>query len=152
VTLRYETGITTFLQLALAALFVVVGGVSDMIKSCQDGASSCVTSSFLWMVILLFVIGFFMSLTALGYFAQTKRSSRLAKLLLITELGIAAISYKLLTASSSILSTVGVFIILCLALTTVWLAWRIIRAKGRRIVASTRPPARARRPNINRTT
>lgn len=143
-TLRYETGITTFLQLALTALFVVIGGVSDMIKSCRDGASSCVTSSFLWLVILLFVIGFFMSLTALGYFAQTKRSSRLAKLLLVVELGIAAVSYKLLTASSSVLSTIGAFVILVLSLTTVWLAWRIIRAKGRRIVATNRTTQRPR--------
>lgn len=144
--LRYETAITTFIQLALIALLIIIGGVIETIKECQDGASSCVASSFLWLVMLIFGSGFFVCLSALGYFAQAKRSRRLAILLILAELGIAAISFKFLTNPSSVLSGLGSFAMLGLSLWTVVLAYRLTRAKGGRIVAKTRTTRARRRP------
>lgn len=143
--LRYETAITTFVQLALMALLIIVGGVIETFKECQDGASSCVASSFLWLVMLIFGAGFFVCLSALGYFTQAKRSRRLAILLIFAELGIAAISFKFLTNPSSVLSGLGSFAMLGLALWTIVLAYRLTRAKGGRIVAKTKQAPRARR-------
>jgi FtsH-binding integral membrane protein len=146
-TLRYETSITTFIQLVITSLFIIVGGVIETGKECQNGASSCVVSSFLWMVILLFVGGFFVCLTALGYFAQTKRSSRLAKLLIVAELGVALACLMLIRTPSSVLGGIGSFLIFLLSLWTVVLAYRLTKAKGARIVATTRTQkARPRRP------
>lgn len=142
--LRYETSITTFAQLAVVSLFVIVSGVIATIKECED-ASSCVASSFVWMVILLLVAAWFTGLTALGYLAQTKRSARLAKVLIVAELGVAAICFKLATNPSSILGAFGSIIIGALAIWTIVLAYRLTKAKGGRIVAQTstgrrRPP------------
>lgn len=146
--LRYETAVTTFAQLAVVSLFIIIGGVVDTIKAC-DEASSCVASSFVWMAILLFMAGWFIALTALGYFAQTKRSARLAKLLIIAELGVAAICFKLVTTPSSWIGAMGAGITLALALWTIVLAYRLTKAKGGRIVAQTRnPKTRPRSPRI----
>ena len=149
--LRYETAITTFIQLALMSFLIIVGGVIDTIKECQDGARSCLASSFLWLVMLIFGASFFVFLSALGYFAQAKRSRRLAILLIFAELGVAGICFKLLTNPSSVLSGLGSFAMLGLALWTIVLAYRLMQAKGGRIVAKPRASAiRPRRSKIPR--
>lgn len=137
--LRYETSITTFIQLVVVSLFIIASGVIDTLKECQEhGASSCVASSFLWIVILFLVGGFFVSVCAIGYLAQTKRSRRLAKLLIVAEAGIALVSFKLLTTPSSWLGGIGSLIIFGLALWTIVLAYRLVKAKGGRVVVKSR--------------
>lgn len=141
--LRYETAIPTFVQLAVATFFVILGGVADTVENC-DSASDCVANSFLWLVIAFMVGGWFIAMSALGYLAQTKRNYKLARLLIAGELFTAFITFMLLKNPSSPLSFIGSAIIFVLAIWTIVLAWRLYQARGARIVAGS-PSSRPRR-------
>lgn len=143
-TLRYQTATATFVQLAVMTLLVIIGGIMDVAKNCEN-SSECVVNSFLWIIIAFLLAGWYAVLFALGYFAQEKRSYKLARLLIAGELFTAFISLMLIKNPSSFYSGLGAIIALLFAVWVIILAWRIYRARGSRITAPRSGATRPRR-------
>jgi hypothetical protein len=148
-TIRYETAITTFAQLAVATLFVMLGGVFDTVKHCTE-ASDCVANSFLWLIIVFMVAIWFIMLCSLGYLAQEKRSYKLARLLIAGELFTAFITFMLFSHPSSPISAIGALTVFGLSVWTIILAWRIYKARGSRIVTPAQKTRPRRRPTARK--
>lgn len=140
-TLRYQTATVTFIQLAIMTLLVVVGGIMDVIKNCEN-STECVTNSFLWIIIAFMLACWYAALFAIGYFTQEKRSYKLARLLIAGELFTAFVALMLAKNPSSTYSRVGALVALFFAVWTIVLAWRIYKARGSRI---TTPPSKSKR-------
>ena len=131
-TLRYQTATATFIQLAVMTLLVIVGGIMDVAKNCEN-SSECVTNSFLWIIIAFLMAGWYAALFAIGYFAQENRSYKLARLLIAGELFTAFIALMLVKNPSSFYSGLAAIIALIFAVWIIILAWRLYKARGSRI-------------------
>lgn len=144
-TLRYQTATATFIQLAVMTLLVIVGGIMDVVKNCESSAE-CVTNSFLWIIIAFMLACWYTALFAIGYFAQEKRSYKLARLLIAGELFTAFVALMLVKNPSSTYSRIGALVALCFAVWTIVLAYRIYKARGSRITTpSSKSSKRPRR-------
>jgi uncharacterized membrane protein YqjE len=135
--LRYQTATATFIQMAVMTLLLIIGGIMDVTKNCEN-SSECVTNSFLWIIIAFLFGGWYATLFAIGYFAQEKRSYKLARLLIAGELFTAFIALMLVKNPSSFYSGLGAIIALLFAAWVILLAWRIYKARGSRISSSSR--------------
>ena len=129
--LRYETGIGTLVQFIattamsfLSTLVSIIGGVD----------ANCVSNSLVSLILLIIIIFALGFLLVLGYAAQERRSSRLAKLLIASEI-LAAIIYLYDTQHAlNVLERLTNLASCLLAIWVIILAWRLSRAKGGRIV------------------
>lgn len=144
--MRYHTSLATFIQLAVMTLMVIVGGIIDVAKNCEN-SNECVTNSFLWIIIAFMLALWYFGLFGLGYLAQEKRSRRLTKLLIAAESFTAFVALMFLKNPSSVYSGIGAAVALFFALWIIFLAYRIHKAKGGRITTtkhsgSTRPRRR----------
>lgn len=143
-TLRYQTATATFIQLAVMTLLVIVGGIMDVAKNCEN-SSECVTNSFLWIIIAFLMAGWYAALFAIGYFAQENRSYKLARLLIAGELFTAFIALMLVKNPSSFYSGLAAIIALIFAVWIIILAWRLYKARGSRISTTRGGSNRPRR-------
>ena len=146
-TLRHQTSAATFTQLAVMTLLVIIGGVKDVASNCEN-ASECVTNSFLWIIIIFMLAGWYVALFALGYFAQEKRSYKLARVLIAGELFTAFVALMFVRHPSSFYGGFSAFVALIFALATTVFAYRIYKARGSRITTKQhkQSPRPRRRP------
>jgi hypothetical protein len=142
--LRYETGIGTLVQFVATTALSFIGALVSIIGGCTGGVNAnCVSNtlvSLILLILIIFALGF---LLVLGFAAQERRSSRLAKLLIVSEI-LAAIIYLYDTQHAlNILERLTNIASCLLAIWVIILAWRLSRAKGGRIVKvrSRRRPA-----------
>lgn len=133
---RSQTGVSTFIQLAVVTFFVVIAGITDLFKNCEVG-TECVANSFLWIVIIVMVAVWFFILSSLGYAVQMKRSRRLAKLLIAGELFTAFLAFMIFSHPSGPLSLVGGFVTFLIALATAFMAFRVHQARGGRVTTTS---------------
>lgn len=131
-SIRYQTSTATFVQLAVMTLLVIMGGIADVAKNCEN-AAECLTNSFLWIVIAFIIACWYAVLFAIGYFAQEKRSYKLARILILGELFTAFVALMFLRTPSSLLGVITSGAAIVLAAWTIVLAWRIYKARGSRI-------------------
>ena len=139
--LRYETGVAALIQFVVTIALSFLNGAASIIGGCLHGfTADCVTnglSSLILIILIAVALGF---LLALGYTAQERRSSNLARLLMGFE-GFAALIFLFdAKQSPGIFDRITNFVYLLLAVWVIILAWRLSRAHGGRIVH-----ARARR-------
>lgn len=142
--LQYQTATATFIQLAVMTLLIVIGGIKDVASNCEN-SMECVTNSFLWIIIIFILAGWYLTLFAIGYFAQERRSHRLARLLIAGELFTVFVALMLVKNPSSIYSGVSAGVALALGLWIILLAWRLNKARGGRITAKKHAAGRPRR-------
>lgn len=143
--LHYQTATATFIQLAVMTLLTMIGGIKDVASNCEN-AGECVTNSFLWIIIVFMLAGWYVALFAIGYFAQEKRSYKLARLLILGELFTAFIALMLFRNPSSFYGGAAALIAAILALWVTVLAYRLYKARGSRITtASKKSTQRPRR-------
>jgi|ERR1017187_25743 ABC-type dipeptide/oligopeptide/nickel transport system permease subunit len=133
--LRYETGVATLVQFIVTILLTFITTVISIIGSCTGGVNAQCVSNTLVSLILIFLIIFALGfLLVLGYAAQERRSSRLAKLLIVAEF-FAAFAYIYdARQTPSGLERFTNLISCILAVWVIVLAWRLARAKGGRVV------------------
>jgi hypothetical protein len=144
VKLRYETGTATLVQFLIIMLLGFIGGLAGIISQCRGtDVPSCVQDSVVSLAYILILAGWFGFIAMLGYAAQDQRSHRLAKFLIAAEALVLLIS---LFNAKHYPNALGLITSLTDAALAVWvivLAFRLNRAKGGRITAtSTRPRRR----------
>lgn len=142
--LRYQTATATFIQLAVMTLLVVIGGIMDVAKNCEN-SSECVVNSFLWIIIAFILAGWYATLFAIGYFAQEKRNYKLARLLILGELFTAFVALMLVKNPSSFYSGLAAIVALIFAVWIIILAYRLYKARGSRIPTARSTSSRPRR-------
>lgn len=142
-TLKYETGIATLIQFVTISLLNVINGAGSIVNDCSRHGADCVWNTFASFVYILLIIGWFGGLWVIGYAAQERRSKRLAQLLILGEAAVVVISLFNAKHGHGTFNRIISLTDLALALYVMLLAFRLMRAKGGRVVSSTR--ARRRR-------
>ncbi len=150
--LRYETGAATLVQFAVGTILGFLTQFSTVVASCFKHSGDCVSdtlTSLLYVILLGMWLGF---VSVIGYAAQDKRSQRLAQILVGLEGIILLVILFNIRGSHNLFDQLASLIDLAICIWVVMLAWRLMRAKGGRIVkipASThteRPRRRVTRP------
>lgn len=143
--LTYETSIATFIQFMVLSLLNILTGINSIVTECRAQDGSCVTGIFTSFVFYMLIALWFGVIWALGYLAQERRSRRLAQLLICAEGLIALIAYFNIKHHGGTLSLITSAIDLILAIWVIVLAFRLMRAKGGRIVSKQRSRRRRQR-------
>jgi len=142
-TLRYQTGTATLTQLIVMLLLNFVNGVTSSISACTSH-SGCVSNIVTTCLFIIVLAAWLIFLSMLGYTAQDKRSRNIARLLIAAEVLVALVALFDIKHYPNILGLLTSLIDFVLAVWVIVLAWRLSKARGGRIVASTKPRARRR--------
>lgn len=142
--LTYETGIATLIQFLLLSLLNIVNGFFSTVSSCHNDGKHCVSNVIAAISFFILISCWFGFVWALGFLAQERRSKILARLLILTELAIAAVAFFSIKHNGGILSVFISCLDLGLTLWIITLAYRLSKSSGGRIVAKQRPRQRKR--------
>jgi len=138
VKLRYETGIATLIQFVTMTILNVGTGFVAIITGCRGGVSNCVVSAFTSVVFFMLIALWFGIVWGLGFMAQQRRSKHLAQLLICAEAMIALVALFNAKHHTDPLGLVTSLVDFALAIWVMYLAFRLIRANGARIVSNSR--------------
>jgi hypothetical protein len=141
--LTYETSTATLIQFIVLGLLNIANGLDSIVTTCHHAGGDCVGNVFSSLIFYIFITGWFGVVFVLGYLAQERRSKRLAQLLIAAEALISLVALfniKLnLRYHNGFLSLFTSLIDLALAIWIITLAYRLMRAGGKRITARHRP-------------
>ncbi|HEY5441908.1 MAG TPA: hypothetical protein VIJ68_00015 [Candidatus Saccharimonadales bacterium] len=135
--LTYQTGIATLIQFLLVTLFTLLSQVGSVVSTCHKNDGNCVSNLLTSLIFYILAGVVFGSIWLIGYAAQSRRSKRLAQLLICAEgfIGLLALfSIKLNSHSRNAAGLIASFGMLVLSAWIVTLAFRLMRSKGGRVV------------------
>jgi hypothetical protein len=146
--LTYETATATLIQFIVLGLLNIANGLDSIVTTCHHAGGDCVGNIFSSLIFYILTVGWFGMVWILGYLAQERRSKRLAQLLMATEalIGLVALfNIKLNLAYHSGFLSLGTSLAdLLLAIWIITLAYRLMRAGGKRITPRQRSRKRQR--------
>lgn len=149
---KYETGVATLVQFIISSLFILVTQTGSSVNGCLKKGNDCVNNlivSIVFFTVVSIVFGF---IWLVGYTAQDRRSRRLALLLICMQgfLGLLALfSLKLNLHSHNTPGIIGSVGLLLLSAWILTVAFRLVRAKGGRVVARQTGRRRRRHPTTD---
>jgi hypothetical protein len=148
--LRYETGVVALVQFLVMVLLNFVGAIVSAIGTCYDAGDTyeCVSGVGIELVYVVLLAAWFGFVAVLAYGAQDRRDHKLAFLLMGAEGIILMISLFNAKHYPNILGLITSLIDAAFAVLVIWLALRLLRAKGGRITGAAtrsrrRPAGRA---------
>lgn len=144
--LTYQTGVATLIQFITASLLSFANQVNSSVTTCRAG-EDCIVNILLAIMFFVLTALWFGAVWVLGYFAQERRSRKLAFLLIGAESLIALIALFNAQHYTDALGLATSVIDLILALWIIILALRLMRSGGKRITTSQR--SRQRRHSIS---
>jgi hypothetical protein len=140
--LTYETATATLIQFIVLGLLNIANGLDSIVTTCHHAGGDCVGNIFSSLIFYILTVGWFGAVLVVGYAAQERRSKRLAQLLIAAEgfIGLVALfNVKLnLKYHSGFLSLGTSLADLLLAIWIITLAYRLMRAGGKRITPRNR--------------
>lgn len=136
--LTYETGVATMIQFVVLAFLNIASQANSVVTTCRHDGGNCVSNLIVSLLFYLLIAGWFGAVWLLGLLAQNRRSKRLAQLLILAELAIMGIAYANTKLHGDILSRITSLCAIALALWVITLAFRLMRAKGGRVVSHRR--------------
>lgn len=140
--LTYETATATTIQFIVLGLLNIATGVDSVVTTCAHDRADCVSNIIVSLLFYLLIVGWFGMVLALGYLAQERRGKRLAQLLIMAEFAIllvATFNVKLnLKYHNGLLSLITSLLDIALAIWIITLAYRLMRAGGKRITSRKR--------------
>lgn len=146
--LKYETGVAATIQFIAMTLLNVINAISSSVGQCLNGNGGCIGDVVLAIVYFLVVTVWFGALWLAGFAAQDRRSRRIAQFLIVAEALVFLVGlFDFTHHKESILGTLISLVEMITAAYVVWLAFRLIRARGGRIRSRPRrrptpPPTR----------
>jgi hypothetical protein len=144
--LRYETGIAAMIQFLVLALLNFVNAIASAIDACHGGtdAYSCVSGVGIDLLYVLVIAAWFGFIWVLAYAAQDRRDHRLATILIGAEGMVLIVALFNAKHLPNILGLITSLTDAVLAAWVIFLAFKILRAKGGRITArrTSRPRQR----------
>jgi hypothetical protein len=146
--LTYETATATLIQFIVLGLLNIANGLDSIVTTCHHTGGDCVGNIFSSLIFYILTVGWFGMVLVVGYAAQESRSKRLAQLLIAAEglIGLVALfNIKLNLAYHSGFLSLGTSVVdLLLAIWIITLAYRLMRAGGKRITPRQRSRKRQR--------
>ena len=137
--LTYQTGIATTIQFIVMTILNLISAFSKSIHQCTVNTGTCVGNVVLYVLYFIMLTVGFGVILAIGFAAQDPRSRRLAQLLILIELVILMISlFDFQHANPGLFSQASNIVGALLAVWVMWLSFRLIRARGGRVVSRHR--------------
>lgn len=140
--LTYETGTATIIQLIVLAFLNIANMIYSIVSTCSHPGGDCVGNTLTSIVYYILIVIWFITIAGLGYMAQTKRSRRLTKILILAELAVFVVaSYNIrlgIEYHNGALSSFTSLVDVILAVWIITLAFRLLKAKGGRVVTRRR--------------
>lgn len=146
---RYETGAITLVQFIVLSLLGIANGLNSIVTTCHADGHDCISNLIVSLIFFIITATWFAFIWILGYTAQERRSKRLAQALIAAEAMIALIAYFNARHHTDWLSLLTSLIDLILAIWVITLAFRLMRAKGGRVVARQHGRRRRRSPTTD---
>ena len=143
---KYETAVITLVQFIVLSFLGIANGLNSIVTTCHRDGSDCISNLIVSIIFFIITAVWFGFIWVLGYTAQDRRSKRLAQLLIMAELVIAVVALFNAKHHTDVLSLITSVIDLFLAAWIITLAFRLMRAKGGRIVAKQSGRRRRRQP------
>jgi hypothetical protein len=147
--LHYQTGTASFIQLAAVMFLIVINNVMAFILACTQASSECAITAMFSLIFIIMAGFWFFGLSALGYAAEERRSSKLAYALIVGQLMTIAAAFGFFQHPSNWFGALSALVVMVFSAWVILLAWRLSRAKGGRIVY--RPRKRLRQTVRNHT-
>jgi hypothetical protein len=152
VKLTYQTGIATFIQFLALSFLTLASQLVSVVTTCHKDGSNCISNLITSTILYILVAVVFGSIWLIGSGAQSRRSRRLAQLLICTEgfIGLVALfSLKLSLHGKNVIGIVASSGILALAVWIIILAFRLMRSGGGRVVTQGGNRRRQRKHTIS---
>ena len=123
----------------------MANGLNSTVTLCRANGGECVGDIILSLMLFMLIAGWFGVICFLGYSAQERRSSLLAKLLMVAELATILAASINAKGHTDVLSLATSLIDIALAIWVITLAFRLMRSKGKRVVSHQRTRRRQAR-------
>lgn len=136
--LTYQTGIATFIQFITLSLLGIANGANSVVTTCRHDSTNCISNLIVSLIFFILTALWFAAVWILGYMAQERRHRRLAQLLIAAEGGIALIALFNAKHHTDILGLVTSLLDMALAVWIIYLALRLMRSGGDRVVTRQR--------------
>lgn len=140
--LKYQTGIATLIQFIALAVLAFANGVNSVVSTCHSDNGNCVSNLIVTLIFTIILVVWFGFIWVLGFTAQHQRSKRLSQLLIAIEAGVILVAAFNAKHHTDWLSLATSFIDVALGLWVVFLAFRLMRSDGGRIVTGQRRRSR----------
>jgi hypothetical protein len=137
--LTYQTSIATLIQFITLVVLNIGTGAVSVVTSCSGKGGNCVSNLLVSLLFFLLICVWFGAIWILGYLAQDRRNKRLAQLLIIAEVCIAAVALFNIKHHSNLLSLGTSIIDFGLCVWVITLAYRLMKSGGGRIVTKHHP-------------
>lgn len=145
--LTYETGTATLIQFIVLGIMNILTGLDSVVITCRHDSANCLENVLTSFVFYILIITWFGIVCVLGFFAEHKRSKRLAQLLIFAEILIAFVAFFNIKLNvkyhNGWLTLMTSLADLILAIWIITLAYRLSKASGGRVAVKNR--ARKRR-------
>lgn len=134
---RHQVGVATLIQLITMTVLNFLNGVTGSVQGCTngDGCVGTITVNLLFFMLITF---WFAILSVLGYAAQDRRGRGILKMLLGAEVLVALVALFDARHWPNILGLITSLVDAGLAIWIAVLAYRLLRAKGARVTATSR--------------
>lgn len=136
--LTYQTGIAALIHLGVITVFNIGNGINSSVVQCTNGSSDCVGNIITSILYFMLLTMWFAFLWILAAAAQTKRSRKLAFLLIGGEFLVFMISLFNAQRHNDLLGLVTSLVDAVFALWVGWLAFRLFISGGARVTTSAR--------------
>ena len=136
--LTYQTGIVTMIQFIVLSFLGIANGANSVVTTCRHDGTDCVSNLIVSIIFFLLTAIWFGAIWVLGAMAQESRNKKLALLLIAAEGFIALIASFNAKHHTDALGLGTSLIDLILAAWVIILAWRLMRAEGKRITPGGR--------------
>jgi uncharacterized membrane protein HdeD (DUF308 family) len=144
--LTYETAIATLIQFVILSFLGIANGINSVVSTCRNDSSDCMSNLIVSLIFFILTAAWFAAVCFIGFLAQDRRSKRLAQLLIAAEALIALVALFNAKHHTDFLSLFTSLIDLLLAIWIISLAFRLMRAGGKRVVTRQRRQRRDTKP------
>jgi hypothetical protein len=133
--LTYQTAVVSLVQFITLTVLGVPNAIVSIVTTCHADNGDCVSNSLVSLIYFLLTAAWFGIILFLGYTAQKRRSGKIAVLLIGSEfLTLAVAGFVNFPHDSNFLDKGTSLIDALLSLWVIYLAFRLIMARGGRIV------------------
>lgn len=140
---KYQVAIITLVQFITISFLGIANGLYSIISTCVEH-DECLSNALVSIIYFILIAVWFGFLWILAYSAQERRSKRLAQLLIAAEGLVALIALFNARHHPDPLGLITSIVDFVLAIWVILLAFRLMRAKGGRVVVKQRGKRRPR--------
>ncbi len=136
--LTYQTGIAALIHLAIITVFNVINGVQSSVAQCTNAGTDCLGNIITSLLYFMLITMWFVTLWILAVATQTRRSRKLAFMLIGAESLVILVSLFNAQHHNNILGLVTSLTDAALATWVALLAFRLFLSGGGRVTSSSR--------------